>query len=166
MLMTWIPWSIAFWATGVNGSPSFGSTTSTSGLDWISVSIWSACSAGVVALSLTVMSRPSSLAFALASSETALVQPWSAAGALKAILASLACAALSCVVGALAVAVGAAVLSLSPPPQAATPTVIAAPANTAGRTRLNLIGALLLIGLPFQNVATSCCGAAAVQRRG
>ncbi len=86
MLMTWMPWSIAFCATGVSASPSFGSTTSTLGFSWISVSIWSACSADVVALSLTVMSRPSSSALALALSETAFSQPWSAAGALNATL--------------------------------------------------------------------------------
>src|SRR4051794_34743039 len=147
-LMTGMPASIAFWATGVSGPPSFGSTTSASGLDWIIVSIWSAWSAVVVAESLTVMSMPSSLASALASSETALIQPWSAAGALKAILMSPAWAAASCVVADFGVAVGAAGLSLLLLPQAATPAPRTAPAHNTGMTRLSFIGALLLIGLP------------------
>src|SRR3954469_7115411 len=151
-LMTGMPASIAFWATGVSGPPSFRSTTSASGLGWIIVSIWSAWSAVEVAESLTVMSMPSALASALALSETALIQPWSAAGALKASLMSLCFAAASCVVADFGVAVGAAALSdLSLLPQAAAPSPTAAAAHTTGITRLNFIRALLLIGLPFQN---------------
>src|SRR3954468_1702083 len=132
-LTTGMPASIAFWAIGVSGPPSFGSTTSASGLDCSIVVIWSAWSAVVVAESLTVMLMPSSLASALALSETALIQPWSAAGALKAILMSLACAADSCVVADFAVAVGAGLLlSELLPPQAAMPAATAAQAATAG----------------------------------
>src|SRR3954454_20606205 len=99
------------------------------------------------------MSMPSSLASALASSETALIQPWSAAGALNANLMSPAWAALcSWVLGAFAVAVGAAAAGLSLlEPHAVLPAARAAPATSTGTTRLSVIGVLLLIGLPIQN---------------
>src|SRR5262245_11149248 len=146
MLMTGMPWSIAFWATGVSGSPSFGRTTSTSGLDWISVSIWSACSADVVALSLTVMSMPSFFASAFALSETAFSQPWSAAGALNATLTSDAPLLAAC--SSLAVAVGvAALLSLLSSPHAAIPAESASAANTTGSVPLRDMLLLLLIDL-------------------
>jgi hypothetical protein len=83
-----MPAAVAFWATGVSASPSNGRMTSTSGLPWIRVSIWSACSAEPAALSLTVSSTspPSSSPSPFALSEIAFSQPWSAAGELNAIL--------------------------------------------------------------------------------
>src|ERR1700754_993261 len=108
------------------------------------------------------MSMPSSLALAFASSERALSQPWSAAGALKAIFMSPVCAALSSV--AFAVAVGAAVFvsELASPPQATTPRPIATPATITGASVLNFMLVLLLIGLLY----VSSCGGAATLRLG
>src|SRR3954471_14903853 len=163
MLMTWIPWSIAFWATGVNGSPSFGSTTSTSGLDWISVSIWSACSADVVALSLTVMSMPSFLASAFALSDRALSQPWSAAGALNATLTSDAPLLAAC--SWFAVAVGVAAFSLLSSPHAATPAESARAANTTGSAPFRDMLLLLLIDY-YPPVGASSVDAGSARRRG
>src|SRR3954463_2976978 len=98
------------------------------------------------------MSMPSSLALALALSDSALIQPWSAAGALNATLTSPPWAAVSPVVlvFVFAVAVAAGLSELLSPPQATTPSPSATPAQSTGATLLNFIGALLLIELPFQ----------------
>src|SRR3954467_13936056 len=113
------------------------------------------------------MSMPSSLALALALSDRALSQPWSAAGALNAILTFDAWAAPSSVAALVAVAAGVLLEPLlSSPPQGAMPKPRATPAHSTGTTFLNFMGALLLIGLPFSDSVLTCCGAAAARRRG
>src|SRR3954470_23030049 len=86
------------------------------------------------------MSMPSSLALALALSDRALSQPWSAAGGLNAILTFDAWAAPSSVAALVAVAAGVVLEPLlSSPPQATMPKPRATPAHITGTTFLNFM---------------------------
>ena len=92
-LTTGMPCSIASSATGVSGSPSWGRMISTSGSSAMSCSTcdtWAAES--LVPSSSTNSTSSSSAASASAFSVMAASQPWSAPGALKAILTVLALA--------------------------------------------------------------------------
>src|SRR5262245_65724719 len=93
------------------------------------------------------MSRPSFSASALALSETAFSQPWSAAGALNATLTSDAPLLDACSSFAVAVGVAALLLSLLSSPHAATPAESARAANATGSAPFRDMLLLLLIDL-------------------